>query len=62
MQFVQAHTAFDVRHDHLSLAAFPPAAHEYWNAYATGTPISLAQLGITSPWSEFWWRRWYWQS
>jgi hypothetical protein len=49
MQFVQAHTAFDVRHDHLSLAAFPPAAQEYWNAYPTGTPISLAQLGITSP-------------
>ena len=26
MHFVRAHTAFDVRHDHLSLAAFPPLA------------------------------------
>jgi hypothetical protein len=46
MQFVQAHTAFDIRHDHLPLAAFPPAAQKYWNAYATGTPLSLEQLGI----------------
>lgn len=46
MQFVQAHTAFDIRHDHLPLAAFPPAAQKYWNAYATGTPVSLDQLGI----------------
>jgi len=48
MQFVQAHTAFDMRHDHLPLAAFPPAAQKYWNAYATGTPVSLQQLGIAS--------------
>ena len=46
MHFVEAHTAFDLRHDHLPLAAFPPAAQKYWNAYATGTPVSLAQLGI----------------
>jgi hypothetical protein len=45
-QFVQAHTAFDIRHDHLPLAAFPPAAQKYWNAYATGTPVNLHQLGI----------------
>jgi len=47
MRFVQAHTAFDLRHDHLPLAAFPPAAQKYWNAFATGTPVSLQQLGIT---------------
>jgi|tagenome__1003787_1003787.scaffolds.fasta_scaffold20036422_2 hypothetical protein len=47
MQFVQAHTAFDLRHDHLPLSAFRPAAQRYWNAYATGTPVSLSQLGIT---------------
>jgi hypothetical protein len=47
MQCVQAHTAFDLRHDHPPLAAFPPAAQKYWNAYATGTPVSLAQLAIT---------------
>jgi hypothetical protein len=46
IQFVQAHTAFDRRHDHVPLAAFPPAAQKYWNAYATGTPVSLEQLGI----------------
>jgi hypothetical protein len=46
IQFVQAHTAFDARHDHRPLAAFPPAAQKYWNAYASGTPLSLAQLSI----------------
>jgi hypothetical protein len=46
MQFVQAHTAHDLRHDRLPLAAFPPAAQKYWNAYTMGTPVSLQQLGI----------------
>jgi len=46
MQFVQAHTAYDLRHDRLPLAAFPPAAQKYWNAYSMGTPVSLQQLGI----------------
>ena len=45
MQCLQAHMALDARHDH-PLAAFPPAAQKYWNAYATGTPVSLQQLGI----------------
>jgi hypothetical protein len=49
MRFVEAHTAFDIRHDHLPLAAFPPAAQRYWNAYATGTPVSLTQFGIVAP-------------
>lgn len=49
MEFVQAHTAVDIRHDHLPLAAFPPAAQKYWNAYATGTPVSLAQFGVVAP-------------
>jgi hypothetical protein len=35
-----------MRHDHLPLAAFPPAAQKYWNAYAAGTAVSLPQLGI----------------
>jgi len=47
MQFVQAHTAFDMRHDHLPLAAFPPPPR------SIGTPtrrdaVSLQQLGIAS--------------
>jgi hypothetical protein len=49
MEFVQAHTAFDIRHDHLPLAAFPPASQKYWNAYATGTPVSLEQFGVFAP-------------
>ena len=46
MRFVQAHTAFDIRHDHLPLTAFPPSPQKYWNAFATGTSVPLDQLGI----------------
>ena len=46
MQFVQAHTDFDIRHDHLPLAAFPPSPQKYWNAFSAGTPLPLDQLGI----------------
>jgi hypothetical protein len=49
MRFVQAHTAFDIRHDHLPLAAFPPSPQKYWNAFAAGTSVPLNQLGITAP-------------
>jgi len=48
-RLVQAHTEFDLRHDHLPLSAFPPSAQIYWNAYAAGTPVPLAQLGVTPP-------------
>src|SRR5438552_17566412 len=48
MGFVRAHTAFDIRHNHPPLAAFPPAAQKYWNAYATGAPLPLQQLGIVA--------------
>ena len=47
IQCVQAHTAFDLRHDHMPLVAFPPAAQKFWNAYSTGIPVSLSQLSIT---------------
>lgn len=46
LRFVQAHTAFDIRHDHLPLAAFPPSPQKYWNAFAAGTAVPLEQLGI----------------
>lgn len=49
VNFVQAHTAFDKRHDLVPLSAFPPARPEFWNAYSAGTPLSLAQLGVTPP-------------
>ncbi|HKB14297.1 MAG TPA: hypothetical protein VKD69_26710 [Vicinamibacterales bacterium] len=48
-RLVQAHTEFDLRHDHLPLSAFPPSAQIYWNAYAAGTPVALAQLGVVPP-------------
>lgn len=49
ISFVQAHNAFDARHDLMALSAFPPAPPNYWRAYAAGTPLSLTQLGIASP-------------
>jgi hypothetical protein len=49
LQFVEAHTAFDNRHALPPLSAFAPAPQKYWNAYATGTPVPLTQLGITAP-------------
>jgi hypothetical protein len=49
ISFIEAHNAFDVRHDLRPLSAFPPAPPVYWQAYGAGTPLSLAQLGITPP-------------
>ena len=46
ISFVQAHSAFDVRHDLMPLSAFPPAPPKFWQAYGAGTPLSLTQLGI----------------
>ena len=49
LAFVEAHTAFDQRHDHMPLSAFPPAPQSYWQAYSSGTPLSLIQLGVVAP-------------
>ncbi|HEX3701798.1 MAG TPA: hypothetical protein VHU82_00610 [Vicinamibacterales bacterium] len=49
LRIVQAHIAFDVRHAHRPLCAFLPAPQKYWNAYASGTMVPLAQLGISAP-------------
>jgi hypothetical protein len=49
LSLVQAHTAFDTRHDLMPLSAFPPAPPTFWQAYGAGTPLSLTQLGITQP-------------
>jgi hypothetical protein len=46
---VEAHTAFDARHDLTPLSAFPPAPPDYWRAYGAGTPLSLTQLGVAQP-------------
>lgn len=46
--FVHAHGC-EVQHDPMPLSALPPAPPDYWQAYRTGTPLSLTQLGITPP-------------
>ena len=46
---VEAHSEFDERHHRTPLSAFRPAPQSYWNAYSTGTPISLSQFAIHSP-------------
>ena len=47
--FVEAHTAFDRRHDLTPLCAFPPSPSKYWDAYGAGSPVALSQLGIDAP-------------
>lgn len=48
LRLVEAHTAFDLRHAHAPLSAFTPAPQAYWNAYASGMEVSLAQLGVAT--------------
>jgi len=48
MRFVQAHTEFDIRHDHVPLVAFSPSPQKYWNAFAAGTSVPLDELGIAA--------------
>jgi hypothetical protein len=49
MRLVITHAEFDVCHHLEPLSAFPAAAQSYWNAYAAGTPVPLAQLGVIPP-------------
>jgi hypothetical protein len=49
VRFIEAQTAFDVRHAHAPLSMFPPAPQRYWNAFAAGTTVPLEQLGIVAP-------------
>jgi hypothetical protein len=49
LRLVDAHTLFDARHDHAPLSAFRAAPQAYWNAFTTGTHITLAQLGAIAP-------------
>ncbi|MBI4485870.1 MAG: hypothetical protein HY655_07655, partial [Acidobacteria bacterium] len=49
LRLVEAHTAFDIRHAHAPLSAFAAAPQAYWNAYASGVEISLAQIGVVMP-------------
>ncbi|HZT75515.1 MAG TPA: hypothetical protein VFA27_02580 [Vicinamibacterales bacterium] len=49
VRFIEAQTAFDIRHAHAPLSVFPPASQRYWNAFAAGTAVSIDQLGIVPP-------------
>jgi hypothetical protein len=49
VRFIEAQTAFDVRHAHAPLSVFPPASQRYWNAFAAGTAVGIDQLGIGAP-------------
>lgn len=49
LRMIQAHTAFDTRHDRAPLSAFKPAPQSCWNAFSGGTPVPLAQLGALPP-------------
>ncbi len=49
LRMVQAHAAYDARHDRAPLSAFRPAPQSCWNAFSGGTPISLADLGALEP-------------
>jgi len=49
ISFVEAHSAFDVRHALIPLSAFPPAPPKFWQAYGAGTLLSPPQLGIRAP-------------
>jgi hypothetical protein len=49
VRLVEAHTAFDYRHHRPPLSGFRAAPQSYWNAFTSGTPLPLAQLGIEQP-------------
>lgn len=49
IRFIEAQSAFDIRHSHPPLSVFPAASQRYWNAYAAGTPVPLDQLGVSAP-------------
>lgn len=49
LRFIDAHTRFDLRHDRPPLSAFRAAPQAFWNAFAGGTPVTLAQLGADPP-------------
>ena len=49
VRLVEAHTEFDRRHRRVPLSAFAGAPQSCWNAFTTGTPLTLSQLGIDQP-------------
>lgn len=49
LNLIEAHTAFDIRHDHAPLEAFQAAPRRCWNLYTSGRPVSLPDLGVSQP-------------
>src|SRR5262245_582997 len=49
LQLVETRTAFEVGQGHVPLTGRPPAPNRAWNAYMTGIPVSLAELGLGCP-------------
>ena len=49
VRFIEAQSAFDIRHDHPPLSVFPPASQRYWNAFIAGTLVPIEQLGVVAP-------------
>jgi hypothetical protein len=49
LRALEAHSASDAGDGPASFATVRPAPQTYWNAYNTGTPITLGQLGVTAP-------------
>lgn len=49
VRLIEAHTAYDLRHRRAPLSAFGSAPQSCWNAFTSGTPLSLSQLGIDQP-------------
>jgi hypothetical protein len=49
LRMVQAHSAFDARHDRPPLSAFRPAPQAYWNAFHGGSPVPLSQFAALQP-------------
>ena len=45
LRMIQAHGAFDTCDERDPLSALPAAPHSCWNAFGSGAPITLAQLG-----------------
>ena len=49
LRMIQAHTAFDARHDRPPLSTFRPAPQSCWNAFHGGTQVPLSQFGALAP-------------
>src|SRR5207302_5697826 len=49
IKLVEAHASFHSPHHLRPLAAFRPSPQTYWDAYHSGTPAPLTQLGGSPP-------------